>query len=186
VRFLGIDPGLRVTGYGCVEGSGLRNGAKLVEAGAIRLVRASKAGAGAEEEAGEVADAASVSSRLVELEGDVIGILDRLRPDVCAVEALFSHYKHPATAIVMGHARGVILLCLRRAGVKLVELRPAEVKKSMCGNGQAKKAQVQLAVQARFGLAEVPKPPDVADAIAIALCASERAERGESAFGIRQ
>jgi crossover junction endodeoxyribonuclease RuvC len=182
VRFLGIDPGLRVTGYGCVEGTGLRNGAKLVEAGAIRLVRASKTGA--EEEAGEVADAASVSSRLVELEGDVIGILDRLRPDVCAVEALFSHYKHPATAIVMGHARGVILLCLRRAGVKLVELRPAEVKKSMCGNGQAKKAQVQLAVQARFGLAEVPKPPDVADAIAIALCASERAERGESAFGI--
>ncbi len=184
MRFLGIDPGLRVTGYGCVEGTGLRGGAKLVEAGAIRLVRASKTGA--EEEPGEVADAASVSSRLVELEGDVIGILDRLRPDVCAVEALFSHYKHPATAIVMGHARGVILLCLRRAGVKLVELRPAEVKKSMCGNGQAKKAQVQLAVQARFGLAEVPKPPDVADAIAIALCASERAGRGESAFGIRQ
>ena len=184
MRFLGIDPGLRVTGYGCVEGTGVRGGAKLVEAGAIRLVRASKTGA--DEDAGERADAASVSSRLVELEGDVIGILDRLRPDVCAVEALFSHYKHPATAIVMGHARGVILLCLRRAGAKLVELRPAEVKKSMCGNGQAKKAQVQLAVQARFGLAEVPKPPDVADAIAIALCASERAGRGESAFGIRQ
>jgi crossover junction endodeoxyribonuclease RuvC len=172
VRFLGIDPGLRVTGYGCVEGTGLRNGAKLVEAGAIRLVRASKTGA--EEEAGEVADAASVSSRLVELEGDVIGILDRLRPDVCAVEALFSHYKHPATAIVMGHARGVLLLAVRQAGMTLVEIKPAEVKKSLTGFGQSGKGQMQRAIAAEFGLAEPPSPPDVADALAIALCAARR------------
>lgn len=189
MRVLGIDPGLRITGYGCVEGFG--PSARLVEAGAIRLTigthasretrprgqTAAKAGALAAlrtEHQRLKADAASVSARLAELEQDIAGLLERLRPEVCAVEALFSHYKHPATAIVMGHARGVILLCVRRAGVRLVELRPKEVKKSMCGHGQADKAQMQRAVQARFGLADPPSPPDVADALAIALCAAGR------------
>lgn len=189
MRFLGIDPGLRITGYGCVEGFG--PAARLVEAGAIRLTSAKSATLESRAQVKAVAtdgglaalraerqrlraDAASVSARLAELEQDVAGLLERLRPEVCAVEALFSHYKHPATAIVMGHARGVILLCVRRAGVRLVELRPKEVKKSMCGSGQADKGQMQRAVQARFGLADPPNPPDVADALAIALCAAGR------------
>jgi crossover junction endodeoxyribonuclease RuvC len=143
----------------------------------IRLAR-STSGALARERS-----AASVSERLAELDGEVRGIIERLRPGAVAVEALFAHYKHPATAIVMGHARGVLLLAVRRAGLELIELRPAEVKKSLTGNGQADKAQVQRAVQARLGLAEVPKPPDMADAIAIAWCALARgAGRGLSSL----
>jgi crossover junction endodeoxyribonuclease RuvC len=78
----------------------------------------------------------------------------------------------------MAHTRGVILLNVRRAGLALVELRPREVKKSLTMWGAAGKDQMQRAVQARFGLAEPPSPPDVADAIAIALCAAERALPG--------
>lgn len=119
--------------------------------------------------------AASVSARLAELDRDFREALGRLAPEVVAVESLFAHYKHPATAIVMGHARGVLLLAIRQAGCRLVELKPNEVKKSLTGHGHASKAQMQAAVQQTFDLAEPPSPPDVADAIAIALCAARRA-----------
>lgn len=153
MRVLGIDPGLRLTGYGCIDGSG-----SVVEAGVFRLGKTDR----------------ELSARLVELDRDIRDALERLRPDVVAVEALFAHYKHPATAIVMGHGRGVLLLAVRSAGLELVELKPAEVKKSMTGNGQASKSQMQEAVQRAFGLAEPPSPPDVADALAIARCAQRR------------
>ncbi len=71
----------------------------------------------------------------------------------------------------MAHARGVILLAVRRASLELVEIRPNEVKKSLTGFGHAAKGQMQDAIKAHFGLAEAPRPPDVADALAIALCA---------------
>lgn len=171
VRVLGIDPGSRVTGYGCVERA--RPGAEptLVEAGVFRL--------GSDPEARRLArvegrDAPPLSVRLAELERDLVGLLERLSPAVVAVEALFAHYKHPATAIVMGHARGVVLLAAERAGASLVELEPALVKKAMTGSGRASKDQVQRAVQGAFGLDEPPDPPDVADALAVAWCAAQR------------
>lgn len=164
-RILGIDPGLRITGYACLEAANPRR-PTLVEAGVIRLARTETGPAGR--------SAASVSSRLLELDTEFRGLLERLAPDLVAVEAVFAHVEHPATAIVMGHARGVLLLAIRRAGLELVELRPAEVKKTLTGNGQASKAQIQRAVQTRMGLAELPKPPDMADAIAIAWCAAAR------------
>jgi crossover junction endodeoxyribonuclease RuvC len=154
MRVLGVDPGLRVTGYGCVEGP---EGTRLVEAGVIRLRAPTAEGVGA---------------RLVELERDLAGILERLAPALVAVEGLFAHPKHPATAAAMAHARGVILLQARRAGVRVLEVKPAAVKKALTGSGQASKPQVQRAVQARFGLPEPPRPPDVADALAIAVCAA--------------
>ncbi len=77
----------------------------------------------------------------------------------------------------MGHARGVVLLTIRRAGQRLIELGATEVKKSLTGHGHASKRQMQGAVQAQLGLACCPDPPDVADAIAIALCVARRAER---------
>lgn len=184
MRFLGIDPGLRLTGYGCLEVSG--RGERLVEAGVIRLARAApRDPAGPALSGSGDRGAASVSARLVELERDLSEIIGRLRPDSAAVEQVFAHVAHPATAIIMGHARGVILLCIRRAGLPLVELRPTEVKKALTGHGQAGKPQMQRAVQAVFGLAEPPKPPDVADAIAIALCAARRS-RLEAASAPRQ
>ncbi len=172
VRVLGVDPGLRLTGYACLDG---RDGAVetpvLVEAGVFRLAQRGHAD---DDETG-ARTAASVSARLVELDRDFREALERLRPGVVAVESLFAHYKHPATAIVMGHARGVLLLAIRQAGCRLVEFKPNEVKKSLTGHGHASKAQMQIAVQHEFGLAEPPSPPDVADAIAIALCAARRA-----------
>ncbi|MEL7472419.1 MAG: crossover junction endodeoxyribonuclease RuvC [Planctomycetota bacterium] len=172
MRVLGVDPGSRVTGYGCVDIA--RPGAKpeLVEAGVIRLgadpdsrKRAREAGL----------DRVPLPERLVELERDLSALIERLAPATVAVEALFAHYRHPATAIVMGHARGVVLLAVQRQGADLVELEPATVKKAVTGSGRASKGQMQSAVQAVFGLDEPPEPSDVADALAVALCAGDRA-----------
>ncbi len=166
MTFLGIDPGLRITGYGCVRFG--RDRAALVEAGVFRLARTDH----------ETGDTASVSKRLVELDKDVRALIARLKPSCVAVEGLFAHTAHPATAMVMGHARGVILLAIAQAGVPVVELKPAEVKKFLTGSGRAEKGQMQRAVQEYFRLPELPKPPDVADALAIALCAAERSRLG--------
>ncbi len=160
MRILGIDPGLRITGYACVEGP--PEDPHLVEGGVFRLSVASGSAA------------ASVSERLLELHTDFSELLERLKPEAAAVESLFVHYNHPATAIVMGHARGVLLLAIRAAGVSLLEYKPNEVKKFMTGHGHASKQQIQDAVQARLHLAQTPDPPDLADAIAIALCAAWR------------
>src|SRR5262249_4053472 len=149
-RYLGIDPGLRITGYGCVEGDAFD--ARLVEAGVLRL------------QAECDGERVSVADRLVELHRDLTGLLERLRPEAVAAEAAFAHYRHPATAIAMGHARGVILLAARSAGRRLVELKPNEVKKFLTGHGHASKEQMQGAVQGRLRLAAPPEPPDVADA----------------------
>lgn len=163
-RVLGIDPGLRVTGYACLEAAaGLSGratgkiGARLVEAGVIRL------GSGR-----------TVSDRLAELHQDLSELFERLNPGMVAVEKLYAHYKHPATAIVMGHARGVVLLTVRAAGLALVELGATEVKKSLTGNGHAGKQQIQEGVRVQLGLRSRPEPADVADAAAIALCALRR------------
>lgn len=168
---LGIDPGLRITGYGCVRTRA--EGLELVEAGVIRLRRK-----GDDAPTPAPADARSVSVRLKELDRDFRALLDRLAPDAVAVEGLFAHAAHPATAMVMGHARGVLLLAIAQRGVRLVELKPAAVKKFLTGSGRADKGQVQRAVRDYFRLPELPSPPDVADALAIAACAAERLRVG--------
>lgn len=156
---LGVDPGLQITGYACVrtDAAHPNRDPELVEAGCFRL-RAKD----------------DVADRLVELEQDLCGVIERCSPAIAFVEKLFAHYKHPTTAITMGHARGVVLLSLRRAGVEVNELAATEVKKSLTGGGHASKTQMQLAVQAQLGLSEAPSPPDVADAIAIALTGARR------------
>lgn len=160
MKVLGIDPGLRFTGYGCVDAS--VNPMGLIEAGVFRITK----GAGS--------TALSVSARLEELDSDFRALIKRLRPDVIAIESLFAHYKHPATAIVMGHARGVLLLAVQQAAIPLVELKPNTVKKSITGFGHADKEQMQRAIQGYFSLPELPTPSDVADALAIAICAGMR------------
>lgn len=162
MRILGIDPGLRLTGYACVEAVARprRAGpdAALIEAGVIRLNGKT-----------------SVAARLVELERDLKEIIERVRPEALAIEKLYAHVKHPTTAFIMAHARGVVLLRGQTAGLMLIELGATEVKKSLTGHGHASKSQMQAGVQAQLGLAAPPKPADVADAIAIALCAIRRA-----------
>ena len=165
MRVLGIDPGTNITGFACVDTDPANPMTlpTLVEAGVFRL-KGDREGP----------STASISSRLAELDADLRDLLERLAPDAVAVEALFAHYKHPATAITMGHARGVILLAIRRAACDLVELRPNEVKKALTGHGHASKHQVQQAVMHAYDLPEPPTPEDMADAIAIATCAAWR------------
>jgi crossover junction endodeoxyribonuclease RuvC len=156
-RILGIDPGLRITGYGLV---GLDHGSlepRLIEAGVIRLNAK-----------------LSLELRLNQLHRDLAELIDEHTPTHLAVEKLYAHYKHPRTAIIMGHARGVILLCAQQRGVAIEHLPSTEVKKAVTGYGHASKQQMQRAVQAQCRLPEPPSPPDVADAIAIALCHGRR------------
>ena len=155
MRILGIDPGLSITGYGCVECS--RGEPRLVEAGVFRLKAR-----------------ASMPYRLAQLHDDLAALMDELKPQRVVVEQIFSHYKHVRTSILMGHARGVVLLAAQQRDIDIAELLPTAVKKALTGNGHATKRQMQLAVMSQCRLAKVPEPPDVADAIAIALCAARR------------
>lgn len=157
MRTLGIDPGLRLTGYGCVD---LADGSiepTLVEGGVLQFSAKD-----------------SLEDRLVEMYQSLTELIAELRPQRVAVEKLFAHYKHPNTAILMGHARGVILLAARQAGLDIDHLPSTEVKKSVTGDGHATKEKMQLAVQTQCRLAEPPHPADVADAIAIALTSARR------------
>src|SRR6187431_588732 len=151
MRILGIDPGLRITGYGVIDYKPLRP--RLIDGGVIRLKVKTP-----------------LADRLVELEIEIDGLLDEHKPDVCAVEQLYSHYAHPRTAILMGHARGVILLCARRRGIRCEQFAANRIKQSLTGHGHASKSQMQRAIQAQWNLPKPPEPADVADALAIALC----------------
>lgn len=160
MRILGIDPGLRLTGYGCVDlADDAAAGAEptLVEAGVLRL------------EASE-----PMAYRLAQLHHDLDDVIEELRPQRIVVEQLYSHYRHVRTSILMGHARGVVLLAGQLRGLEVHELAATEVKKAVTGNGHASKKQMQMAVMEQCGLRTLPEPPDVADAIAIALCAARR------------
>jgi crossover junction endodeoxyribonuclease RuvC len=148
---LGVDPGLHTTGYGLVEVTD--KGPRLQEAG---VVRGRSRGA--------------LEERLQEIYDGVVEVLTAHRPSVMAVEQLYSHYERPRTAILMGHARGVICLAAAQHGVPVRHYAATMVKKMLTGNGRASKAQVQMAICREFGLAQAPEPPDVADALAIALC----------------
>jgi crossover junction endodeoxyribonuclease RuvC len=150
-RILGIDPGLNITGYGVLEfGQG---SPRVCEAG---IVRGKTRG--------------SLTERLLEIHQGVTDVIASLKPSVMALEQLYSHYQRPRTAILMGHARGVICLAAAQAGIPVLHYPSTQVKRILTGAGRAGKAQVQRAIQRELGLAQLPEPPDVADALAIALC----------------
>ena len=151
LRILGIDPGLNITGYGVLEVA--RGGIKICEAG---VVRGRSKG--------------SLALRLAEIHEGVAEVIASLAPSVMALEQLYSHYKHPRTSILMGHARGVICLAAAEAGIDVVHYSATQIKKVLTGNGRAPKSQMQLAICREFQLLKTPEPPDVADALSIALC----------------
>ncbi len=159
MRILGIDPGLKLTGYGLVDFKFISARPTLVAGGVIRLN-----------------DKASLASRLCELEQELEGLFEEYKPDVCAVEQLYAHYAHPRTAILMGHARGVILLVAQRRAVRIEQFAANRIKQSVTGHGHAGKDQMQRAIQGFFNLKEPPEPPDVADALAVALTCGREVE----------
>lgn len=148
---VGIDPGLNITGYGVVSFG--HAGPAIVEAGAIRTNAK-----------------ADISERIAQLHEELSQILAEFKPDLAALENLYAHYKHPRTSILMAHARGALMLACTQSGVAIRNLAATKVKKSLTGNGHASKLQMQRSIQAMFRLPELPQPPDVADALAIALC----------------
>ena len=160
-RILGIDPGLNLTGYGVVERRG--DEVKLLEAGVIRLPR--KQGN-------------NLASRLESLFKELQEVIRELRPTTLCLEEVYSHSGFPLTSILMGHARGVICLAAQLEGIPVVSISPKRIKQSVTGNGNASKHQVQRAVQNFFALHRTPHPPDVADALAAALCYVNTLKRG--------
>ena len=153
-RVLGIDPGLLVTGYAVLEG---RAGAPVVvEAGVIRTA--------------EGRATTDLAPRLRILYDGIVEVIDQFRPTKMAVEQLYAHYNHPRTAILMAHARGVIFLAAALRGLTVCSYNATSIKKTVTGSGRASKEQIQAAVQRELGLAQRPEPPDVADALAVALC----------------
>ncbi len=148
---VGIDPGTAITGYGVV--AELPDGRyALLACGVIRTL--------AED---------PMHLRLLELFEDLQRVLHEFRPDEMAVEKLFFG-RNVTTAISVGQARGIILLAAAQAGIGLVEYTPAEVKQAITGYGNADKQQMQEMVRQTLALAEIPRPDDAADGVAIALC----------------
>ena len=147
---LGIDPGTATTGYGVVsgDGSGL---VSLLECGVVRTRPRDP-----------------LPSRLKEIFDGVSELLDRHRPDAISVEDVF-YARNVRTTVVLGHARGVILLAAQQHGVHIHELPPAEIKKAVVGHGGASKEQVQFMLTRLLRLRSVPQPSDAADGVAAAL-----------------
>ena len=152
MRVLGIDPGTATVGYGVVERANNPGAvARLVECGILRT-----------------RPRESLAHRLTIIHEGLRELIERHRPDVLAVEDIF-YAANVRTTVVLGHARGVILLAGAQAGVTLAEYSPALVKKTVVGRGAALKPQVGYMVAKLLRLSAAPRPADAADAVAVAL-----------------
>ena len=162
MRVLGIDPGSETTGWGVVEGDARRYA--LVDFGTVRANPRER-----------------FAARLLKIASGVEALIEKFRPDVCAVEEAFFAV-NPKTALKLGHVRGVAIVAAVRAGVEVSEYSPLEVKSALVGYGRAEKHQVQEMVRLLLGLKEAPEPLDASDALAVAIChinmASTRARMG--------
>jgi crossover junction endodeoxyribonuclease RuvC len=149
---LGVDPGTSITGYGVIEtGNGSPAMGRLIECGIITLSRASP-----------------LHRRLHQLHTHIVQLIIRHQPTALALEQAFFQ-KNVRTTLVLGHARGVILLAAEEAGLEIAEYSPARVKKTVAGAGAAPKAQVGAMVARLLQLAHAPRPADAADGVAVAL-----------------
>lgn len=157
-RVLGLDPGLRTTGYGVVDFTTGR--ARLVEAGVVTPTTK-----------------ATLEQRLRELHDGVCAVVASTGPTVMVIEELYTTYKNPVTAILMGHARGVLCLAGAQHGVPVHTLAHSLVKRALIGSGAARKDQVNQMVTQLLGLRRRPQPNDVSDALALALAFHNRMDR---------
>ncbi len=153
---LGIDPGSVVTGLGVLKCEGKR--AEVLSYGCIKAKKSR-----------------TFPERLKEIYEGIMDAIDQYHPDHIAVEDVF-YSNNAKTALRIGHARGVVLLAAANKGIPVTEYSPREVKQSVVGSGSASKEQVQFMVRAILNLKEVPEPYDVSDALAVALCHTNRLE----------
>ncbi len=154
MRILGVDPGLNITGYGIIDVDATFR-PRVVEAGVIRGTQKH-----------------SLTARVAEIHTGISEVIACFKPGVLAMEELYTHYKRPRTAILMGHARGVICLAAAQAKITVHHYASTRIKSILSGSGHAPKLQIQESVQRELGLDQPPEPADVSDALAIALCHS--------------
>ncbi len=150
MRILGIDPGIAITGYGIIDKTGNN----------FRSVAYGKVTTGTEMD---------TCKRLMHIYENLLKVIEGYKPQCAAVEELFFN-KNAKTAIIVGQARGVALLAAANTGLDLYEYTPLQVKQAVVGYGRAQKRQVQELVKLLLGLEDIPRPDDVADALAVALC----------------
>jgi crossover junction endodeoxyribonuclease RuvC len=150
MRVLGIDPGSETLGWGVIEGEKLKY--SLVEYGTVRS-----------------SPKDPFARRLLKIGNGVGDIIDRLKPDVLAVEEAF-YAANVKVALKLGQVRGVVLFCGERAGLEISEYSPRLIKQTVVGYGNAEKHQVQEMVRLLLKLKAAPEPHDAADALALAIC----------------
>lgn len=150
MKILGIDPGMAIVGYSVVEYDG--NSLKLLHSGSIQTEKNEKE-----------------SKRLLEIFNDMNTIVDKFKPDVCAIEKLF-FFRNQTTVMPVAHARGVILTVLEKFGIPIFEYTPMEVKQVLTGYGRADKKEVEQMVKIALKTDSLPKLDDTIDSIAIAIC----------------
>jgi len=152
VRVLGIDPGSETTGWGVIEGDGNGQSYRLIEYGSIKL-----------------SSSASFAARLLKISRALEEVIERLKPEACAIEEAF-YSVNPKVTLKLGQVRGVALLAAERAALEIGEYSPRRVKQTVAGYGNADKHQVQQMVRVLLSLAAIPEPHDAADALAVAIC----------------
>ena len=152
MRVLGVDPGSEVTGWGVVEGDENGRSYRLVEFGTLKL-----------------STSASFSSRLLKIFRGLEEVIERLKPDACAIEEAF-YSVNPKVTLKLGQVRGIALLVAESAALEIGEYSPRLVKQTVAGYGNADKPQMQEMVRVLLSLRAVPEPHDAADALAIAIC----------------
>jgi len=150
MRIIGIDPGLITTGYGVVDLA--HGGAKILGAGTI-----------------EPDPKAAFEARLLKAHQHITTILKDYKPDVAVLEKLYAHYKHPATAPILGHVRGVICLSVAEQKITLVEQSVKRIRKALMGNGNATKSQAQEFVKRVLNIKSSAFKLDASDALCLAL-----------------
>jgi len=153
MRILGVDPALTITGYGVIEAH--VNKVVICEAGIIKTSPRQK-----------------LSQRLARLYQGMADLIRETNPQVVVIEKIYAHYRHPITAVLLGHARGVICLSAEIQNVPLAEYSATRIKKAIVGKGLASKYQVQRMIMDTLRLSQQPKYNDVTDALALALAHS--------------
>ena len=150
MRILGIDPGIATTGFGIIE----INGHKITAISYGAIITPPEH---------------SLGKRLLTIESNLTTIINNHQPDVCAIEEVFFS-KNVKTAITVSHARGVMVFCMEKMEIPVFNYTPTAIKSAITGYGNAEKKQVQFMTKELLKLNKIPKPDDVADALAIAIC----------------
>ena len=150
MRIMGIDPGLQVTGYGVIDDK--KGSFKLIEAGILKTSAKDR-----------------IETRLNKIHDTLINIIKEYSPEVVILEKLYSHYKHPVTAILMGHARGVICYAAGECNIPVISYPVKRIRQAITGRGGASKLQIQRMIANLLNLKNPIKYTDISDALALAV-----------------